>query len=96
MHIRCGLGCRLSGKTFVRAIANYLAVHLRHSSSTALPSICYPPEKMKCYGRVEGGTGRRRRARGWVGCRTCFTTRLTHPRDVVGRHGAELDGGAEA
>ena len=55
MHIRCGLGCRLSGKTFVRAIANYLAVHLRHSSSTALPSICYPPEKMKCYGRVEGG-----------------------------------------
>ena len=47
-------------------------------------------------GGASGGAGRRRRARGWVGCRTCFTTRLTHPRDVVGRHGAELDGGAEA
>ena len=47
-------------------------------------------------GGRQGGAGRRRRARGWVGCRTCFTTRLTHPRDVVGRHGAELDGGAEA
>ena len=94
MHIRCGL------VPLIRKNICSRNSELPSRASEAL-ELDGAALHMLSTGRVggggrQGGAGRRRRARGWVGCRTCFTTRLTHPRDVVGRHGAELDGGAEA
>ena len=59
MHIRCGLGCRLSGKTFVRAIANYLASEALELDGAALHMLSTGEDEVLRAGGVgrQGGAG---------------------------------------